>query len=1237
MNMKPRGTRFLALAGVVLVVGAADAPAQSTGGDKALFTRLAPELTGVSSENRVDGESPLRHLYVHGFGGGGVCVGDYDDDGLPDLFFTGQAGASKLYRQVSPWTFEDVTKEAGVAHEAWDAGPSFVDIDNDGDLDLYVCSYGAPNRLYVNQGDGTFVEEAKEWGLNFSGASVMAAFADYDRDGDLDVYIVTNRIYSPLGEGRTPRTVQRNGHVELEPGFEETHAIQTRRINGHDEMYIVQAGQRDLLLRNDGGRFTDVTASAGIDGYHPGLSVTWWDCNDDGLPDVYVGNDYWDPDFLYRNNGDGTFTNIIDKAVPSTSWFSMGADAADLNGDGLMDFLSADMASTTHFMQKMTMGNMGDTRWFLESAEPRQYMRNALYINTGTERFIEAANLAGLASTDWTWSVKLGDLDNDGRVDAFFTNGSLNRSFNPDFVTKQREMQERLMRTPGVTRREADKAQWDLLQEQPPRVEANLAFRNAGDLLFEPAEKRWGLGDIGLSYGAALADLDRDGDLDVIVSNLNEPAGLYRNESAGGTGVLIRLKGTASNSYGIDAIVTAQTGTSTQTKRLTLARGFMSANEPMLHFGVGEAGRIDRLTVRWPSGIEQVVTSLAAGRVQTIVEPTERAATPRHEPSNEPTDTMFDEVGEQIGLDVRHRERMFDDYAAQPLLPAKHSQLGPGLALGDVDGDGDDDLFVGGASGQAGVLYLYDGGGFLATQDGPWDEDAACEDMAPLWFDADRDGDLDLYVASGSVEADEGSLLLQDRLYLNDGRGMFSKADVGVLPDVRVSSGVVVAADYDRDGDLDLFVGGRVVPGAFPVTPRSVLLRNEGGRFVDASEADAPGLAHAGMVTGALWSDLNDDGLLDLLVTLDWGAIHAYMNEEGRLIDRTSESGLGSFVGWWNGLTGADLDGDGDMDFVATNVGLNTKYHASMARPTLLYYGDFDGTSGSRLLEAEWEDESLFPVRGKSCSQNAMPFVGEAFPTFESYALAQLPQIYGLSKLEKAVQLKATELRTVMLINDGSGRFDVRPLDRPAQVSPGFGVAATDFDGDGIVDIAIAQNWMGPQPETGRWDGGLGALLAGQADGSFASVRADRSGLVAPGDSKGLALVDLDQDGDPDFLVTQNDNRTLAFRNGAGAAAEKMAGRRVAVRLKGLAGNPTGVGSRLILETDSRRQVAEIRAGSGYLSQSSPSAFFVLNGRAAVVVRWPDGAETREVVPADARVMVLVHPDARGAAAEDHR
>ena len=1181
------------------------------------FVRLGSEQTGIAFENEIDGDHPLRHLYVHGFGGAGVCVGDYDDDGLPDIFLTGQARPSALYRQVSPWKFEDVTVESGVAFDAWDTGATFVDIDNDNDLDLYVCSYDGPNRLYVNQGDGSFVERASQWGLDYSGASIMAAFADYDRDGDLDVYIVTNRIYAPLGGGRTPRTVRINGRIELEPGFEETHALQTRRIDGEDELYIVQAGQRDLLLRNDGQRFTNLTDAAGISGFHPGLSATWWDYNADGWPDVYVGNDYWDPDFLYRNNGDGTFTNVIRQAVPCTPWFSMGADAADINNDGLIDFLVADMSATTHFMQKMTMGDMADSRWFLESAQPRQYMRNALYLNTGTSRMMEVAYLSGLDSTDWTWSVKFGDLDNDGWTDVFFTNGSLNHSFNPDFTKKQQELHERLMRTPGVTREMVDNAQWNLVRSQPNRTEANLAFRNAGDLKFENVGEAWGLGDVGLSYGAALADLDRDGDLDIVVANLDEPVGLYRNDTTDANGVLVRLRGTASNSFGIDAVLEAHSAAGTQVKQLTLARGYMSANEPIVHFGIGDAARIDRLSIRWPSGRTQVVRDLAPGRLHTIIETDEKASS-----ASAQTDTpLFREVSSEVGLNYAHRERPFDDYSLQPLLPARHSQLGPGLAVGDVNGDGRDDVFIGGAAGQAGVLYTYDGVSFVPSPSAPWAADAACEDMAALLFDADTDGDLDLFVASGSVEVSPGSPLLNDRLYLNDGQGRFTKAVAGTLPDLRISSGCAVAADYDNDGDLDLFIGGRIIPGEYPRSPRSVLLRNDGGRFVDATDADAPGLASAGMVTGALWSDTDDDGRLDLLITVEWGPIRLFHNLGGTLVERTEDAGLAPYTGWWNGITGVDLDRDGDIDYIAVNAGLNTKYNAEPGRPTLLYYGSVDGSKEARLLEAQWEDESLYPVRGKSCCQNAMPFLQDAFPTFESFALAEMDDIYGPSTLEQARRFEVEHLESVALINDGHGRFTVRPLPRAAQASPGFGVVAADFNADGMPDVAIAQNWFGPQPETGRWAGGIGAILTGQPDGSFKPLRADASGIVIEGDAKALALCDLDNDGDADLIVSQNDGRTLVQRN----LTNDEPGDRVslAVRLVSGSEHRPVAGARVSYIGRDFTQVAEVYAGSGYLSQSSPTVFFGVDAAAGgtVVVRWPDGTTTEHLVPRGTKTM----------------
>jgi hypothetical protein len=574
---------------------------------------------------------------------------------------------------------------------------------------------------------------------------------------------------------------------------------------------------------------------------------------------------------------------------------------------------------------------------------------------------------------------------------------------------------------------------------------------------------------------------------------------------------------------------------------------------------------------------------------------------------------------------VRHRERPYDEFVRQPLLPHGLSRLGPGIAWGDVDGDGDEDAYIGGAAGQAGTVCVNDGEGrFTLTTPDAVADDAEREDMGALWLDVEGDGDLDLYVVSGGVEDDAGSDLLGDRLYLNDGDGVLARAAEDALPDgVRDSGSVVTACDVDRDGDLDLFVGGRVIPGRYPLSPFSRLLRNDGGRFVDVTDAWAPGLSRSGLVTSALWSDVDVDGWRDLLVTHEWGPVKVFRNERGRLVDRTEESEIGSLTGWWNGITGGDLDGDGDIDYVVTNFGLNTKYHASADRPALLFYGDFEQNGGMRLVEADFEDAHLYPIRGKSCSTKAMPFLGEKFTSYKDFARADLGDLYTQACIDQARRFEATTLETGVLINDGDGHFEFRPLPRLAQAAPAFGVSVCDFNADGYPDIYLAQNFFGPQPETGHMDGGVSLLLTGRGDGTFAPVSPWRSGLVVPGDAKGVATTDLDGDGRIDVVIGVNDD-TVACNVARDLSANN---RVVTVALRGRGANPTAVGARVTLRlADGRERVAEVYGGSGYLSQSTPRLTFGLGSDADVIavdVVWPDGKTIRREFHADGRRVVI--------------
>ncbi|MGI9542717.1 MAG: VCBS repeat-containing protein [Cyclobacteriaceae bacterium] len=1089
-----------------------------------LFTLLPPTLTGIDFKNPIEENEKENHLINDMLiSGAGVAVGDINNDGLADLFFTGNQVQDRLYLNKGKLKFEDITDEAGILPDnIWSSGVTFGDVNADGYQDIYVTKYTfgesqlSENLLYINNGDLTFTERAAEWGLADRGFSVQATFLDFDMDGFLDLYLIN----------QPPSLGNRQGNkISLS---------RLKSLHYTDKMY-----------RNNGnGTYDDVTAWCGINNLAFGLSATVGDFNNDLLPDMYVANDYEKPDHLYINQGKGKFADRTNQAIKHISNFSMGTDVADYDNDGFLDVMVVDMVPEGHKRIKTNMGGM-DPKAFWDIVNQGwhyQYMFNTLQRNNGNGTFSDVAHLAGVSNTDWSWSALFGDFDNDGWKDLFITNGVKRAMRNSDLDIKYNTILDSLELVAQAENMDLWETMniMDLVEMAPIERLTNYIFRNNGDLTFDKKTEEWGLDLPTLSYGAAYGDLDNDGDLELIVNNTDDYAHIYRNNAIEQkSGNYLRL--TITNEEGGPAygakVRIYKDGKFWQLQELTNVRGYKSKSEDVLHFGLGDHKQVEKVEITWSYGHRLIIENVGANQSLKI-DPSMTEGQVAAKPSKS---YLFSEVTDQLGIHYKHIENDYDDFQKEVLLPHKMSNFGPGLATGDVNGDELEDFYVGGAAGYSGALFLQQPeGGFVRAAQTAWGNDSLYEDLGAEFFDANGDGNLDLYVVSGGNEFEPGDISLQDRLYVNDGKGNF-KLERNRLPEMHTSGSKVVPADYDSDGDLDLFVGGRLLPGKYPWPAKSYILRNDNGNFVDVTEEVAPDMLKAGLVTTAVWTDFSGDGKLDLAIAGEWMPITLLKNLGGSFENVTAQAGLDQTVGWYYALVSEDFDHDGDYDFVAGNLGLNYKYKASSEEPFEIYSDDFDKNGRLDIVLSYHEQGEIFPLRGKSCSTDQMPLLKEKFPTFESFGEANLKEIYG-PQLDKALNYRATTFASSYVENLGDGSFRISKLPNEAQLSSINNIIVQDYNQDGSLDLLISGNLYPVEIETPRNDAGMGLFITGDGEGNFTPVPLTESGFFAPHDAKDMKVITIGKGVNKRdvILVANNDYWLQAIQYNPGNLIKKQ-------------------------------------------------------------------------------------------------
>jgi len=1131
--------------------------------EKALFRLLSPDSTYISFNNQIEENDTFNMVdFFYVYNGGGVAIGDINNDSLPDIYFTGNMVDDRLYLNKGNLKFEDVSEKAGVNIPGWSTGVTMVDINHDGLLDIYVCrsgNYGPEKRknlLYLNQGNLKFKEQAEVYGIADTNYSTQATFLDYDKDGDLDIYLLnhTNAIRDP----NNVRPLMKDGSGPA-----------------NDRLY------RNDENKNSGIVFTDVTEQAGIlyDGL--GLGVSTADINNDGWDDIFVTNDFIANDYLYINNKNGTFSEMAKSYMNHVSHFSMGNDIADFNNDGLPDLVSMDMRPKDNYHEKKMSGPLNYNLFerTLQMGYMPQYMRNTLQLNNGdfggSPSFSEIGQLSQIDATDWSWAPLFADFDNDGLKDLFITNGYLRDVTDLDFINYTGSL------TENVSRDSLDAIIKQKAKEMPSIKLSNFLFKNRGDLEFEDVSKKWGPNQPSLSNGAAYADLDNDGDLDIVTNNINQSAFVYENRSdliTENNFLQIALIGDSLNISGLGAKVHLYRHGKQQTARLYVTRGYQSSVDHAVHFGLGENRIIDSVLIQWPDGNISRILDPDPNRLLTVDKKETALKFPRKD--NLDTEQLFEEVSDVLNLDYQHSDAAYDDFNREFLLPHKLSNQGPGLAVGDINGDGHDDFFMGGGYNNSGQLfYGAETGQFIRQPLVDDEKEKYEEDTGVLFFDSDGDGDQDLYIVSGSNEFYESSEYYQDRLYTNDGKGNFT-LNTGALPQIRSSGSCVRASDFDQDGDLDLFVGGRLTPLKYPIPPNSYLLLNENGKFTDATNRLAPSLRKVGMVTDALWTDYDNDYDTDLIIVGEFMAIQFFENQDGKLLNSSEKTGLKFTSGWWNSINGGDFDNDGDIDYIVGNLGLNTKYETSPTKPVTAYALDYDKNGTIDPLITAYTDSTEYPVHSRDDLIKQIPVMKKKFPDYATYAEASLSDILTKQEQSSSYITKAFQFASAYLHNKGKGEFELVVLPKVAQIAPVYGIIIEDFNSDGTLDVLLSGNDYGTEVGVGRYDASKGTFLSGQGDGTFVPESPIKSGLRIDGDFRSA------------IAIKKGSGFAYVFGRNSGSLKAYVVNSNLSER--SMLAIPTNIAKAKITYNDGTKRLHEFYYGSSYLSQSS--RHLLLNG-----------------------------------------